>query len=115
MPASNIDFSVITQVIHFSVLPDADGSLETNLNVLAPGYTDVVARAHAAGRQTLICVGGGGSNFPGPVSNSLSSLVTHLAAYFSITNSKAASDLFISFEDPRACAAKASYARNRGL
>lgn len=37
------------------------------------------------------------------------------AAYFSITNVEAANNLFISFEDPRACAAKAAYVRHRGL
>ena len=37
------------------------------------------------------------------------------AAYFSVTNSDPANDMFISYEDPRACAAKVNYARNRGV
>jgi chitinase len=37
------------------------------------------------------------------------------AAYLSITNASAANDMFISYEDSRACQAKVSYARNRGL
>jgi chitinase len=37
------------------------------------------------------------------------------AAYLSISNSTPANDMFISFEDPRACQAKVSYARNHGL
>jgi chitinase len=37
------------------------------------------------------------------------------AAYFSVTNASAANDMFVSFEDQRACQAKVSYARNRGL
>jgi chitinase len=37
------------------------------------------------------------------------------AAYFSVTNTQSADDMFISFNDARACAATASYARNKGL
>ena len=37
------------------------------------------------------------------------------AAYFSVTNANAGDDMFVSFEDARACQAKVSYARNRGL
>lgn len=83
MPASNIDFSVVTQVIHFSVLPNPDGSLNTNGNTLTPAYTaDVVSRAHAANRQALICVGGAGTSFQSAVSNAyLSGFVTRLTNF----------------------------------
>jgi GH18 family chitinase len=36
-------------------------------------------------------------------------------AYLTISNSTPANDIFISYEDPRACQAKVSYARNHGL
>ncbi len=62
LPPSNIDFSAVTHVIHFSVMPNADGTLNTGANGLTPAYsTDLVARAHAGGCQALICVGGAGS------------------------------------------------------
>jgi chitinase len=37
------------------------------------------------------------------------------AAYLSITNSNPTNDMFISYDDQRACQAKVSYARNHGL
>lgn len=62
MPASNIDFTALTHVIHFSVIPNTDGTLNSSANgISVPNSTDVVARAHAAGKPVLICVGGAGS------------------------------------------------------
>ncbi len=40
---------------------------------------------------------------------------TAQAAYLSISNSTPANDIFLSYDDPRACQAKVSYARNHGL
>ena len=58
----NIDFTAVTHVIHFSVVPRTDGTLNTTLNGLTPAYsTALVTSAHAAGRKALICVGGAGS------------------------------------------------------
>lgn len=63
MPASEIDFSALTQVIHFSLFPNYDGSL--NYNQLTPNnITDLVTRAHSAHVKALICIGGEGSYFP---------------------------------------------------
>ena len=86
MPASNIDFSVVTQVIHFSVLPNVDGTLDTNGNSITPAYTaDVVSRAHAANRQALICVGGAGTSFQSAVSNLyLATFITHLTNFMAV-------------------------------
>ena len=88
MPASNIDFSVVTHVIHFSVTPNSDGTLDTNLNVIAPSYTaDLVGRAHSAKRQALICVGGGGTSFQNAVSSAnLSGFVTRLTNFMAVGN-----------------------------
>jgi chitinase len=59
---SNIDFSALTHIIHFSIVPNANGTLNTTLNGLTPAYsTSLVSSAHAAGRKALICVGGAGS------------------------------------------------------
>ncbi len=83
MPASNLDFSVITHVIHFSLIPNADGSLNTDGNTIKPAYTaDLVTRAHAAGRKALICVGGAGTSFQNAVSGSyLAGFLTHLTNF----------------------------------
>jgi chitinase len=61
-PPSSIDFSALTHVIHFSVIPNADGTLNTGANGLTAVYsTSLVTSAHAAGCKALICVGGAGS------------------------------------------------------
>src|SRR5215475_2990978 len=62
MPASSIDFAALTHIIHFSLVPNTDGTLNTSDNGLtAPNSSDIVSHAHAAGRRVLVCVGGAGS------------------------------------------------------
>ena len=62
MPASQVDFSALTHVIHFSIAPNADGTLNTTINSMTPARSvDLVANAHAAGCPVLICVAGSGS------------------------------------------------------
>ena len=62
MPASNIDYTALTHIIHFSVVPNSDGSLDSDANTITTeNSNDLVARAHAAGLKVLICVGGGGT------------------------------------------------------
>jgi chitinase len=62
LPPSEIDFTVVTHVVHFSLMPNTDGSLNPSPNGITPPYsTDLVSTAHAAGRKVLICVGGGSS------------------------------------------------------
>jgi len=62
MPASDIDFSALTHVIHFSVVPNADGTLNSSINYITlANSTNLVALAHAAGVKVLISVGGGGT------------------------------------------------------
>ena len=81
MPTSEIDFSVVTHVIHFSAVPGSDGTLDLTSNGLnSTRSRDVVAHAHAAGRAALVCIGGaesesgfqgasGPANLPAFVSN----------------------------------------------
>ena len=58
-PPSAIDFSALTQVIHFSVMPQVDGTLDPTGNALtSEDSVDLVSHAHAAGKQVLLCVGG---------------------------------------------------------
>ena len=82
MSASEIDFSVVTHLIHFSAVPNPDGTLDLTSNGLTPPHSqDVVSRAHTAGRYVLVCVGGAGSQagFQGATRPSnLSIFVTNL-------------------------------------
>jgi len=87
MPASEIDFSVITHLIHFSVIPNPDGTLNTSANgITAARVADAVTRAHAASRKVLICAGGAGSetDFRGATSTAnLNSFVSNLVGFMS--------------------------------
>jgi len=62
MPASAVDYSALSHVIHFAAVPNGDGTLDGESNGVTPQHSaDVVARAHAAGCKVLISVGGAGS------------------------------------------------------
>ena len=62
MPASTIDYTALTHIIHFSLVPNSDGTLNSSDNGLtAPNSSDVVSHAHAAGKKVLVCIGGAGS------------------------------------------------------
>src|SRR6478672_388630 len=60
-PPSAIDFSALTHVMVFSVLPQRDGTLVTDLfvdRVEGPKIAQQVATlAHAAGRKAILTVG----------------------------------------------------------
>jgi chitinase len=62
LPAAQLDFAVLTHVIHFAATPNANGTLNSSANGLTLAYSaDLISQAHAAGRKVLICVGGGGT------------------------------------------------------
>ena len=62
LPPAKIDFATVSHVVHFSLGPNADGSLNTGLNGITPAYSaDLVSHAHAAARKVLVCVGGADS------------------------------------------------------
>jgi len=85
MPASNIDFTALTHVIHFSLVPNANGTLNSSDNGISTGNSaDIVSRAHAAGLKVLICVGGAGSEnlFEGASTNAnLPAFITNLTNF----------------------------------
>jgi chitinase len=87
MAPSNIDFTTITHVIHFSLVPQADGSLDNNANGLTPSAcANVVSLAHAAGRQALVCVGGAGTEddfLEATTSAYLGDFITNLVTFMS--------------------------------
>jgi chitinase len=62
MPASAIDFTAVTHIIHFAVFPNSDGTLNTADNDISQANSfDLVSRAHAAGVKVLFCIGGANS------------------------------------------------------
>jgi chitinase len=59
MPPSEIDYAAMTHIIHFNLLPNTDGSLDSTTDMVYPQYSaDLLSRAHAAGVPVLISVGG---------------------------------------------------------
>ena len=86
MPASVVDFTALTHVIHFSIAPNSDGTLNTTLNnITVARSNDLVSRAHAAGRKVLICVAGSGSGgFLGATINAhRATFITNLVNFMS--------------------------------
>jgi chitinase len=85
MTASNVDFTVLTHVIHFSLVPNSNGTLNSSANsVTAANSSDAVSRVHAAGRKVLICVGGANSEtgFQGATSAAnLASFINNLTNF----------------------------------
>src|SRR4051812_14670430 len=54
MPASSIDFTAVTHIIHFSLMPNSDGTLNSSVNsITSPNSSDIVSHAHAAGKRVL--------------------------------------------------------------
>jgi chitinase len=69
MPPSEIDFSAMTQIIHFSLFPNGDGSLNSTQNVMSyQNITNLVTLAHNAHVKALVCIGGENSYFPNAAS-----------------------------------------------
>jgi chitinase len=65
LPPGDIDFAAITHLVHFSVVPRADGTLDADVNMLTPeNRAAAVAAAHGAGRKILLAVGGQDSREP---------------------------------------------------
>src|SRR5437899_2930791 len=88
MPASSIDFAALTHIIHFSIVPNSDGTLNMSDNGLsAANSTDIISHAHTAGKKVIVCVGGAGSQsgFQGATSSTnraafISNLVSLMSA-----------------------------------
>src|SRR4051794_21649409 len=58
MLASAIDFGALTHIIHFSIVPNSDGTLNTSDNGLTSANSaNIVTNTHASGKKVLVCVG----------------------------------------------------------
>jgi hypothetical protein len=62
---SEIDYSAVTHLIHFSLGPNSNGTLDAYVNGIwgfdaahDAATRDLISRAHAVGRKVLICIGG---------------------------------------------------------
>ncbi|HEX4047739.1 MAG TPA: glycoside hydrolase family 18 protein [Elusimicrobiota bacterium] len=67
-----IDFGAVTQLVHFGVVPRADGTLDAAVNMMTPdNVASAVKAAHEAGVRILFTVGGQGSRerFEGAISD----------------------------------------------
>lgn len=83
LPVSDIDFTALTHIVHFSLLPNGDGTLNPSTNAITPqGTAELVSGAHAANKQVLICIGGAGSYFPNAASTAnVASFVSNLTNF----------------------------------
>jgi chitinase len=87
LPAAQVDFTVVSHVIHFSVMPNVDGTLNTTTNGITAAFSaDLISHAHAAGRPVLICAGGSSSQagFQGATTSAnLAGFVRELVTFMS--------------------------------
>ena len=59
LPATMIDFGGVTQIIHFSIIPNLDGTIDDQSNSMGAGpASEIVQAGHAAGKKVLVSVGG---------------------------------------------------------
>jgi len=62
LPAERIDYSAVTHIIHFALVPNPDGTVDDQKNsVTAANANILISCAHAAGKKVLIAVGGWGT------------------------------------------------------
>jgi chitinase len=89
VPPDALALRSLTHVIHFALVPRADGSLDAAENGLGAAHArSIVAAAHAAGCRVLVSVGGAGARAgfvrawaPGTRGTFVANLVRFVAAY----------------------------------
>lgn len=89
MPASTVDFTALSHIIHFSLVPNPNGTLNSSANgITGANAADLVSKAHAAGKKALICLGGAstGSFFQSATTNGIlpyfiSNITNFMASY----------------------------------
>lgn len=57
LPPVNIEFGALTHLIHFSFLPNEDGTLQDNFGMSASHCDETVAAAHSASKKVILCIG----------------------------------------------------------
>jgi GH18 family chitinase len=85
LPIKSVDMTAMDALIHFAVVPNADGSLNASINGLdAASVANVVSTIHAAGKKVLVTIGGAGSQaaFESAMSSSyLTAFVSNIANF----------------------------------
>jgi chitinase len=85
LPAEAIDYSAVTHIVHFALVPNSDGTLNAASNSITEiNSSELISRAHAAGVKVLICIGGwnSASGFRGASGAlNLTTFVTNLVSF----------------------------------
>jgi len=59
LQADQIDYSAVTHIIHFAIIPNPDGSIDYETNcITSENSARLIQKAHSAGRKVIISVGG---------------------------------------------------------
>ena len=62
LPSDKIDYGALDYIIHFGLVPNSDGTLDSASNSIVPfNSSSLVSEAHANGKKVLICIGGWGT------------------------------------------------------
>jgi chitinase len=85
LPPSAVDYSAVSALIHFSVIPLTNGALNATTNGLTPAnISAAVSATHAAGKKILFTVGGENSQaaFEGAISAAnQAAFITNLVSF----------------------------------
>ena len=96
---NNIDFSALTQVIQFALVPNSDGTIDASSNSITPTNSSaLISAAHAAGVKVIICIGGWSSESNFMSSTSLLNLTTFVNNIVSFVTSRGYDGVDIDWE-----------------
>ncbi len=99
LPVSALDFSAITHVVHFAIVPKANGSLDSVVNSMnTAGASALIKAAHAAGAKVLVCFGGAGSEPAFSGATSTANLVTFIQNIAGLVRSRGYDGVDIDWE-----------------
>ncbi len=62
LPSDKIEYGALDYIIHFGLVPNSDGTLDSASNSIIPSNSSaLISEAHANGKKVLICIGGWGT------------------------------------------------------
>lgn len=99
LPAQNIDYSAVTHIVHFSLVPQTNGTLNADANsITAINSSELVSRAHAAGKKVIISIGGWNSDVAFRSATSSANLNTFVANLVNFMKSRGYDGIDIDWE-----------------
>jgi chitinase len=99
LPAQSIDFTAMTNIDHFSVIPSLTGTLDDSTNgVTAYNANALIVPAHAAGVKVLITVGGAGTDVSFRGATSAAYLPTFTANLINLMKSRGYDGIDVDWE-----------------